>query len=35
MICSRESLKEYLEQDRLALNIERKKPRVIGVICSK
>ena len=31
MICSRESLKEYLEQDRLALNIERKK----GVICSK
>lgn len=30
MICSRESLKEYLEQDRLALNIERKKPRVIG-----
>lgn len=30
MICSRQSLREYLEQDRIALHVERKKPRIIG-----
>lgn len=30
MICSKQSLHEYLEQDRIALHIERKKPRIIG-----
>ncbi|MFR6102998.1 MAG: hypothetical protein ACLUO8_11165 [Christensenellales bacterium] len=30
MITSKENLKQYLEQDRVALHIERKKPRIIG-----
>lgn len=30
MICSKQSYREYLEQDRIALHIERKKPRMIG-----
>ena len=30
MITSKENLKQYLEQDRVSLHIERKKPRIIG-----